>query len=293
MALTNIIYITAKEEGLIELSRSVGETFNIVRATLGDLQIDPASCNLILVDADIEFNQLLNLLTNIYLKFDFIDIPIVLAVKEAHAGPFRKHLPPEVSGMISKPFETKQTISSIKQILCPAGSKTCPDNLVTLFCQSLTAVIETNLNQIPIKTASYDKSNYLLYGDISASMELSGGLTGSIAVAFPHDLAILQAEKMTSCNRSELDDHIILEGVGEIINQIAGKAMTIGSLTGVVFSISLPNIKAQAGRKLDRCGSTSHQVVIFELFGQQLSLHLCLELSPKTAPQTQPQTALR
>lgn len=282
-----INYITSENADFVNLEKVIGESYQIIRSDPENLQIDPGSCDLVLVNSDIELHHLINLLTNFYSMFDFVDIPIILAAGESYIGPFNKQLPPGISGVIAKPFQGDQTSRNIDQFLLPVGTTPCADKLVTLFCQALISVIETNLEQTPIQTALYTKKNYLLFGDISASMELSEGLKGSIAVAFPRELAVMQAEKMTACNRSDLDEHIIFEGVGEIINQIAGKAMTIGSLTGVDFSISLPDIKAQAGRKLGHNEDAGHQVILFELYGQPLALHLCLEQTAKLAPQPQ------
>ena len=111
----------------------------------------------------------------------------------------------------------------------------------------------------------YVKKNYVMFGDISGVIGVSGKVTGSSAVSLPGPLAL----KVVSAMMGEevtggLTDTIVHDGVGELINMIAGCAKTTLSSTPYKFDITLPTIISGRGHEMYHKQGTQCVSMIFE-----------------------------
>lgn len=105
-------------------------------------------------------------------------------------------------------------------------------------------MIRTGIQRAGLKI----KNNFKMFGDYSGVIGLAGSGSGVAIVSFPKELARLAVANMLYMDPAELEESDIEDGVGELINMIAGAAKS--SFTGSPFSfdISLPNvIKGRAG----------------------------------------------
>jgi len=78
-----------------------------------------------------------------------------------------------------------------------------------------------------------------VYGDISGVIGLTGSMSGSIALTLPVELAKRLVANMLAMDASELQEEDVQDGVGEIINMIAGDAK---GRCNDSFKISLPSV---------------------------------------------------
>lgn len=125
----------------------------------------------------------------------------------------------------------------------------------------------------------YVKKNYVMFGDISGIVGLSGRLCGTTAVSLPGDMAIDCIGEMIGEDTSGgLSEKVVQDGVGEIINMISGQARTTLASTPYKIQCTLPTIISGRGHELYHRDSTSNVSVIFETDrGEEFALDICLE----------------
>lgn len=113
------------------------------------------------------------------------------------------------------------------------------------------------------RTEVYKKKNYVMFGDISGMIWHSGNTCGSAAVSLPAPLALqVVSEMMGEEIESGLNDPMIQDGVGELINMIAGGAKTTLSGTKLAIDFTLPTIISGRGHELyHRQGTTTVSTV--------------------------------
>ncbi|MCK5248762.1 MAG: chemotaxis protein CheX, partial [Spirochaetaceae bacterium] len=75
--------------------------------------------------------------------------------------------------------------------------------------------------------------------EVSALIGLAGETTGAVVLSFSHDTALKVISKMTGTKYAFLGSEV-LDGVGELVNIIAGNAKK--DLTEFRISISLPGV---------------------------------------------------
>lgn len=111
------------------------------------------------------------------------------------------------------------------------------------FIEATHTTFEGMLGQTIARKEIYIKKNYVMLGDISGLIGLSGVICGTAAVSLPAPFALKCVGTMRNQeDELELTDSAVRDGVGEIINMIAGQAKTILGATGYKFDISLPTI---------------------------------------------------
>ena len=97
----------------------------------------------------------------------------------------------------------------------------------------------------------YIKKNYVMFGDISGVIGVSGKVCGTSAVTLPGPFAIECIGAMLGEEiESGLNDLVVHDGVGELINMIAGQAKTTLASTPYRIDCTLPTIISGRGHEL-------------------------------------------
>lgn len=97
----------------------------------------------------------------------------------------------------------------------------------------------------------YRKLNHVMFGDITGSIGLSGKISGTAAVTLPAQVALsVITEMMHEEPADGIGDPAVQDGVGELINMIAGGAKTTLSGTEDAIDFSLPTIISGRGHQL-------------------------------------------
>ena len=76
--------------------------------------------------------------------------------------------------------------------------------------------------------------------DVTGILGFSGGRKGFILISLPESLALMSAAGMLGMEFSEVDD-LVTDGVGELVNMIAGGTKTKLEGMGVNCELSIPN----------------------------------------------------
>jgi CheY-specific phosphatase CheX len=97
---------------------------------------------------------------------------------------------------------------------------------------------------------------------ISGTVRLTGPAQGQVAMSFPKETATKLVAKMLNMHDDEISEEVMHDGVGEMVNIVAGNAMTALSDTEYQFSLTVPLIVAghshtlalYRGGERDTCG---------------------------------------
>jgi len=148
--------------------------------------------------------------------------------------------------------------------------------LLAFLCFSVCEVIgltagEESSHQETFLFARHSK----LLGEVSATMDLSGDLSAKVAVSFPADLARLLCGRIAGCPPGKLAEEDICDGVGELVNQISGRARTFFNDAGRNIKIGLPQVHLGEGLPFEYQGDSSCYAMIFYCLGFRFALQIC------------------
>ena len=117
------------------------------------------------------------------------------------------------------------------------------------FIEAVHTTFEMMVHMKVHRKDAYIKKNYVMLGDISGIVGVSGKTAGTSAVSLPADLAVKCISAMMGGEEipGGINDTIVHDGVGELINMIAGQAKTTLSSTPLRFEITLPTIISGRG----------------------------------------------
>lgn len=123
---------------------------------------------------------------------------------------------------------------------------------------------------------TYIKKNYVMFGDVTGFIGVSGKLCGTAAISMPGPLAVECIGAMMNEEIAEgWADMAVHDGVGEIINMIAGQAKTTLGNTPYRFEITLPIIVSGRGHELyHKQGTTSVSVIFSTEKGEELAVDI-------------------
>ena len=77
---------------------------------------------------------------------------------------------------------------------------------------------------------------------ISGAIRMSGHAQGQVALSFPKDVAKRLVARLLKMDERGINDEVLQDGVGELVNIVAGNAKAALSETKYQFNISLPTI---------------------------------------------------
>ena len=98
--------------------------------------------------------------------------------------------------------------------------------------------------------------------DITGILGFSGGRRGSLLVTFSEETALKAVGGMLGIQYTEMNSDVC-DGVGEIVNIIAGTAKTRLQLKGISFDLSIPNTIIGTKHQITAPASTSRTRISF------------------------------
>lgn len=145
------------------------------------------------------------------------------------------------------------------------------------FIKATYKIFESMVGMKVQRKEVYLKRGYLMFGEISGIIGLSGKMTGTCAISFPAPLAIQVIEQLLGEKvENGIHDIVTHDGVGEIINMISGQAKATLSETPFRFDITLPTIISGRGHEVFNKKGTQCVVILFETEDQQrFTLEVC------------------
>lgn len=124
----------------------------------------------------------------------------------------------------------------------------------------------------------YEKTNYVMFGGISGVIGISGAISGTAAVSLPDDTAVDLIERLIGEPvHVGVVDETVRDGVGELINLIAGHAKAALSAVSGACNLTLPTIVTGRGHELYRRTGTRCITVVFETQdGRPFTVEVCV-----------------
>lgn len=150
--------------------------------------------------------------------------------------------------------------------------------LITPFIEAAKDTFQTMASMELRRKEVFLKQGFTMYGDISGVVGLSGVTTGTCALSLPNDLAeeVIRNLLMTP-ESTPLPEEGLRDGVGELVNMVAGGAKTRLSASQYTFDITLPTIISGGEHEVFHRSSTHCVVIVLEnRKGQTLALDVCV-----------------
>lgn len=152
--------------------------------------------------------------------------------------------------------------------------------LIAPFIDATKETLATMVSMQVRRKEVFIKQGYEMYGDVSGVIGLSGATTGTCALSMPSTLAERAIRSMLMTPDDEvLAESEIRDGVGELINMIAGGAKTKLSSTMYKFNMTLPTIISGGKHEVFHRGGTYCVVIVFENAEQEcFALDVCISV---------------
>lgn len=152
--------------------------------------------------------------------------------------------------------------------------------LIAPFIEATKEAFSTMVSMQIRRKEVFIKQGYEMYGDVSGVMGLSGATTGTCALSMPAALAESAVRAMMMTPEDELlAESEIRDGVGELINMIAGGAKTKLSSTMYKFNMTLPTIISGGKHEVFHRASTYCVVIVFENIKREtFALDVCISV---------------
>lgn len=152
--------------------------------------------------------------------------------------------------------------------------------LIAPFIDATKETLATMVSMQVRRKEVFIKQGYEMYGDVSGVIGLSGATTGTCALSMPVALAGRAIRSMLMTPDDEmLAESEIRDGVGELINMIAGGAKTKLSSTMYKFNMTLPTIISGGKHEVFHRGGTYCVVIVFENAEREsFALDVCISV---------------
>jgi chemotaxis protein CheX len=151
-------------------------------------------------------------------------------------------------------------------------------NLLEPFIEGTTITMQEMAGIKVSVNSVYQKSNYKLFGDISAIIGLVAPGEGSLVLSFPEATANAVVRRVLAGIADHPDSDMIRDCVGEIINVVAGQAKGILASTKYHFSFSTPTVISGANHEIRHKPNMACMVIAFGSEVGVFALQLCLHL---------------
>ena len=155
---------------------------------------------------------------------------------------------------------------------------------MALFLSSLTQAAITIFSSFctaPVKAAGARKiGKPIPEADIYGTVHFTGHTAGKVEIALNKDMARQLAANVAMCEPSQLSDKDIYDGVGEVINQIAGHTRTRLWDEGFKTEISIPVVTGKSNLpEPDKKDTAAIYVIDFDCSAGFIALQICLRFA--------------
>lgn len=124
----------------------------------------------------------------------------------------------------------------------------------------------------------YQKTQYKMFGDISAVLGIMSVTEGSLVLSFPDQTARAVVKRVLEDVTDQIDEDMVRDCVGELANVIAGQAKGMLAGTRYQFTFSTPTIVAGVGHEIRHKPGMDCLVIAFTSDLGDFALQLCLNL---------------
>lgn len=204
--------------------------------------------------------------------------PVLILSAKAKAGTTFAGMKAGASGVVNKPIDAKDLVTAVAKALKNATEKKPSVNVefINPFIDATRNVFSTMCGMEAHRKKLFLKDDHKMLGDVSGVMGLTGAATGSVVVSLPKALACKVVGKMLGMDMGAELNPDVCDGVGEVINMIAGQAKAMLVKTKYHFTISIPSVVSGQGHEITHRKGTPNIVVLFETEGMDFALQVCL-----------------
>lgn len=137
---------------------------------------------------------------------------------------------------------------------------------------SMMAVMSVELDELYLNTTPFH------YGDVSGIMALTGEKKGIIMISFFEELSSRIISSIMGLPIEEISDDELLDGVGELINMIAGGAKARLGDSEYHFLLSAPTVITGNQHRVVQQKDIPCVVMVFKIDEEYFAVQLCLDV---------------
>jgi chemotaxis protein CheX len=210
-------------------------------------------------------------------KCRFRDVPILVASPYADQPRARVLVQNGADEVLVLPAKPEVLLKKVTSVIEPAGTRMpVITKVVNPYISAAVDLLSTMAGLHAEKKDVFLKRNYRLFGDISGIMSLTGAVEGQVVVCFEETLARDVVGRIMSARPQDLTKDELRDGVGEVINIIAGNAKAALATTEYAHQIGLPAVATGQGHEVSHPGNAPCIVVVFDVGGQPMAILVCM-----------------
>lgn len=203
----------------------------------------------------------------------FRDVPIVVIATFSETPRARSLIGLGADELICLPSKPDALQKRLSVILEPVGSRMpVITKVINPYIGATVDLLSTMAGLRAEKKEVFLKKNYRLFGDISAIMSFTGKVEGEVVVCFEEALARNVVARIMAAPSGSLTKNELREGIGEIVNIIAGNAKAVLANTEYAHQIALPTVVLGNGHEISHPGNAPCIVVRFEVAGEPMAV---------------------
>lgn len=230
-----------------------------------------------LVVLDCEGDGVTGMLRDVQCNQGFNDAPILLVGGKGDEAGLRRGVAAGASGYVLRPLEEGVVRAKVGEVTRPVGGKQHLDvKLVNPFIEAALDVFRTASGMEIRRKDLFLKKNYRMFGDVSGVMGLSGEASGSVVISMPARLACEVVGRMLGEEPEAEVSEIVRDGIGEVINMIAGRAKAVLAGSEYHYTLSLPAVIVGHGHEIAHRSGAPCIVVIFEAGSDEFAIQVSL-----------------
>jgi chemotaxis protein CheX len=206
-------------------------------------------------------------------KCAFRDVPIAVLTAFSETPRAQSLIALGADELICVPSKPEALQKRLSAILEPAGSRMpVITKVINPYISATVDLLSTMAGLCAEKKEVFLKKNYRLFGDISAIMSFTGKVEGEVVVCFEEALARSVVARIMASSIDSLTKDELREGIGEIVNIIAGNAKAVLAGTEYAHQMALPTVVLGNGHEISHPGNAPCIVVRFEVAGEPMAV---------------------
>ena len=206
------------------------------------------------------------------------DTHLFLMAENANQKTFAKLVRIELADLIKKPFDKKEVVERVSEIVFQKYPDNYDSNIIEIFSEAACDVIEYYFGDLPEKGSLTVRSDSPKHGcTMTGLIPLFGKkLFGSISLSCQKEFVELLCLKVFADRKVELTDNLRADLLRELINQIAGRAKRSFKKVGIFCAIGLPEAVIGDGHKVMHKVSSQILLRPLSIDGVSCYLEMCL-----------------
>jgi chemotaxis protein CheX len=274
--MSKILLNDCSQEITQQLSKLLGPNADIVSDPFQEKR-DISGFNLVALYAEEINSAVLDKIKHLRFSTKFRNIPIVLLQKDKPKKTAHPFLCSGVSDTLSLSDPPEALGQILQSYMIPSRKpRDAEMEYLTPFISSTKDVFSTMASMDVDFKQVYFQNEHRLLGDISGVIGLSGVAEGTVVVTFYWELAQQVISSIMGVTPDEIGPELLNDGVGEIINMIAGSAKRYLTDTPFYFQLSLPTVILGWQHEIGHPESSTVAVLLFDVedkaFAVQVSL---------------------